>query len=719
MLNLIYNKESYEKYETIFYENMLEIADFNRDILLNVIEDGEESTINTKANYKSHHDYKSWPPDYNSNWIAKLYLDDDSYDYHLGSCFNDKFRRALQYEIPQIDSDIHFILDSNQKDNSSLFFAEDDLTSSIDLLLKIDLSALSEEELFTANDKNTILAISDEETNKEHYYLNLGNIATNSPSYNLRNILSNSTLSLTDENYVKFESVKLNEISKAKFEKKKAAETGEIEETQTLQIGDFLKDYRAKLIPKETVFDASLSMNEKIEDKPEYEDEILRESMPEPESPQKIEDVEVSPQEKKSEIKNIDTFNNKKEEESEFLELEEDEYVKNLNQEDIIRKTESKIKSIDADTSTQYLIHHVINLMKTGKPLDTILKTLEIPKSLLDIWYEEGEKGNENFIDFYNQYELSKNKTPHEIKEEEKLRTKLNLKVKSQLEYILEENNIDSIDIPESEMIKIILQNISIDNIYSSLEKLEEIVAKQKETHKILIKLNNKQLISLLPEEDILEYGNRTKNEKIERIMSKTSMKDFENILENLKTINENKENDEKFEDKIEMCEFDYPNVNKLKEVQNILHDLLEYYNPSDIFTKDDLYELGFSKFEVNHYLWVLKDYNLIEYASKDKIFLKENASFFAEKDFNALKERNYSNLEIMSSENNNNELNIIIKGFINDGDLFDIMKKLEEFEEDIVKVISNSHQNGKIDFLIELNTDKEKLEDIKELLNK
>lgn len=719
MLNLIYNKESYEKYEKIFFESMLEIANFNRDILLNVIEDGKESTINTKANYKSHHDYKSWPPDYNSNWIAKLYLDDDSYDYHLGSCFNDKFRRALQYEIPQIDSDIHFILDSKQKDNSSLFFAENDLTSSIDLLLKIDLSALSEEELFTANDKNTILAISDEETNKEHYYLNLGNIATNSPSYNLRNILSNSALILTDENYVKFESVNLNEISKAKFEKKKAEETGGIEETHSLQIGDFIKDYRAKLIPKETVFDASLSMNEKIEDEQECKDEILKEIMPEQETPQKIEDDEAAPQEKKSEIKDIATFNNKKEEESEFIELEEDEFVKDLNQEDIILKTESKIKSIDADTSTQYLIHHVINLMKTGKPLDTILKTLEIPKTLLDIWHNEGEKGNENFIEFYNQYELTKNKTPHEIKEEEKLRTKLNLKVKSQLEYILEENNINPLDIPESEMINTILQNIPIDNIYSSLEKLEEIGEKQKETHKILKKLNNKQLISLLPEEDVLEYGNRTKNEKIERIMSKTSMKDFENILETLKTINENKDDEGKFEDKIEMKEFDYSNVNKLKEVQNILHDLLEYFSPSDIFTKDDLYDLGFSKFDVNHYLWVLKDYNLIEYASKEKLFIKENASSFAEKDFDALKVRNYSDLEIIHSEINNNELNLIIKGFINDGDLFDMIKKLEEFEEDIVKVISNSHQNGKIDFLIELNTNKEKLEDIKELLNK
>ena len=138
MLNLIYNKESYEKYEKIFFESMLEIANFNRDIVLNIIENGEETTINTKANYKSHHDYKSWPPDYNSNWIAKLYLDDDSYDYHLGSCYNDEFRRALIYETPHIDSDIHFILDPNEKDNSSLFFAEDYSSSTIDLLLKID-----------------------------------------------------------------------------------------------------------------------------------------------------------------------------------------------------------------------------------------------------------------------------------------------------------------------------------------------------------------------------------------------------------------------------------------------------------------------------------------------------------------------------------------------------------------------------------------------------
>ena len=54
----------------------------------------------------------------------------------------------------------------------------------------------------------------------------------------------------------------------------------------------------------------------------------------------------------------------------------------------------------------------------------------------------------------------------------------------------------------------------------------------------------------------------------------------------------------------------------------------------------------------------------------------------------------------------------------IDEGDLFDLFKKLEENENDIDKVISDSRQNGKINILIEMDADYEKLEDIKKLLN-
>ena len=70
MLNLIFDKQKYEKFEKKFYDNLLRIASFNREITL-ILDEETYSTITTKANYKSHHDYKSWPPDYNSFWIVK------------------------------------------------------------------------------------------------------------------------------------------------------------------------------------------------------------------------------------------------------------------------------------------------------------------------------------------------------------------------------------------------------------------------------------------------------------------------------------------------------------------------------------------------------------------------------------------------------------------------------------------------------------------------
>ena len=108
---------------------------------------------------------------------------------------------------------------------STIFFAENDEENTIDALIKIDVSNLNEEELFTINDKNRILEISKDETEKEHYYIHLGNIESNSPSYNLRNVFSNSSLSLDDENYLQFNHIHVNDETKAKFDRKKAKES--------------------------------------------------------------------------------------------------------------------------------------------------------------------------------------------------------------------------------------------------------------------------------------------------------------------------------------------------------------------------------------------------------------------------------------------------------------------------------------------------------------
>ena len=344
MLNLIFDKQKYEKFEKKFYDNLLRIASFNREITL-ILDEETYSTITTKANYKSHHDYKSWPPDYNSFWIVKDYLRNDTFSYHFGSCYNDAFRFALPYEIPELKSDVHLILDPNNKEMSTIFFAENDEENTIDALIKIDVSNLNEEELFTINDKNRILEISKDETEKEHYYIHLGNIESNSPSYNLRNVFSNSSLSLDDENYLQFNHIHVNDETKAKFDRKKAKES-----VISSQLGDFIKDYREKLIPEESVFDSDLveediqdessteigSLEEEIEefakDKAVIDDANDENASKESDDNITAEEVVESPEDALEvvnqipEITEIDTFNDKKSEKMEYIDVSEDEF---------------------------------------------------------------------------------------------------------------------------------------------------------------------------------------------------------------------------------------------------------------------------------------------------------------------------------------------------------------------------------------------------------
>ena len=732
MLRLIFDKHKYEKFEKKFYENLLKIANFNREITL-ILDEETDSTITTKANYRSHHDYKSWPPDYNSFWIVKDYLRNDTFSYHFGSCMMYEFRYALPYEIPELKSDIHLILDPNDKENSTIFFAENDEEDTIDALIKVDLSNLDEEGLFTVNDKNRILEISNDETEKEHYYIHLGNIESNSPSYNFRNIFSNSDLSLDDENYVQFNQIHINEETKAKFDKKKAKES-----VISSQLGDFLSDYREKLIPEESVFDSDL-VEEPIQDESATEkglideeaemsvqdetitDESIRPVIDETSKEQSEEDILTDVETEEAvdevvetaseihEIKEIDTFNDKKSEKIEYIDLQEDEFVKNIDDESSILKTEVKMQNIDIGKSTEYLLHHVMQLMKKGRPLKSIRKQLNIPEDEVKLWYEEGKNNNEDFAAFYKQCEINRNKTPHEIKQEKKLMSKLNMCVKSELEFILVDNNQEFSDSDENDLINKIIESIPFEDINSSLENLDILKSEKRDIRKILKDLTNDEIFSFLNDGEKEEYQNRTKNEKIEKIMSDLKFEDVSAFLEQLEDIDTTKLRQSSPERKFE--KLDDLEIRKLKEVQSILSDILDYYNPKEEFTKEDLERVGFSKMQINHYIWILKDYELVN-VSNDKISLKgeDEINEFLDNDFDSYKAVDFSDLEVLSSSNS-----IFVKGVIDNEDLFTILNKFKDYQNDILRIATNP--NGeKTDLFIEFDLKKEKISEIKEL---
>ena len=727
MLNLIFDKQKYEKLEKKFYDNLLRIASFNREITL-ILDEETDSTITTKANYRSHHDYKSWPPDYNSFWIVKDYLRNDTFSYHFGSCYNDAFRFALPYEIPELKSDVHLILDPNNKEMSTIFFAENDEENTIDALIKIDVSNLNEEELFTINDKNRILEISKDETEKEHYYIHLGNIESNSPSYNLRNVFSNSSLSLDDENYLQFNHIHVNDETKAKFDRKKAKES-----VISSQLGDFIKDYREKLIPEESVFDSDLveeaiqeesfteigSIEEEIEefakDEAVIDDANDENASKETDGNITAEEIVESPGDALEvanqipEITEIDTFNDKKSEKIEYIDVSEDEFVKNIDDESSILKTEVKMQSIDIGKSTEYLLHHVMQLMKKGRPLKSIRKNLSIPEDVLRLWYDEGKNGNPDFSAFFKQCEINRNKTPHEIKQEKKLMSKLNMCVRSELEFILFDNNQEFSDRDENALINKIIESIPFEDINSSLENLDVLNNEKRDIRKILKDLTNDDIFSFLNEADKAEYQNRTKNERIEKIMSDLKFQDVHAFLEELKNIDTTKLAQVSSQKKFE--KLDNLDIGKLKEVQSILSDILDYYSPEEEFTKEDLEKVGFSRMQINHYVWILKDYGLIN-VSNDKISLKDEEAVneFVNNDFESNKAVDFSNLEVLSSSNS-----IFVKGIIDKEDLFIILDKFKDYKNDIIKIVTNP--NGeKTDLFIEFNLKKEKISEIKEL---
>ena len=191
--------------------------------------------------------------------------------------------------------------------------------------------------------------------------------------------------------------------------------------------------------------------------------------------------------------------------------------------------------------------------------------------------------------------------------------------------------------------------------------------------------------------------------------MSDLKFQDVHAFLEELKNIDTTKLAQVSSQKKFE--KLDNLDIGKLKEVQSILSDILDYYSPEEEFTKEDLEKVGFSRMQINHYVWILKDYGLIN-VSNDKISLKDEAvvNEFLNNDFESNKAVDFSNLEVLSSSNS-----IFVKGIIDKEDLFIILDKFNDYKNDIIKIVTNP--NGeKTDLFIEFNLKKEKISEIKEL---
>lgn len=289
------------------------------------------------------------------------------------------------------------------------------------------------------------------------------------------------------------------------------------------------------------------------------------------------------------------------------------------------------------------LINQSINIIKENKSLSEINEKLKIPNIRIKNWYYNGKLGIEPFDKFYNaclesNIELSDDqKSKMETFKGKELRKKLNELKKEEIDYILEFNEIEEIDLENKKNIEIINKTLTLKEIEVSLKKIDELEQKKNEIREILGKSQSSTLLNLLEEEDRQKYKNSSNNEIINRIIERLKLNEYEEFLELLNNnFNIEIESEEENIRKCKICgkklsENEKDKCKKCRKKSNTAGMLLELLNsisPEVPFYSDDLKNLGFDKAKINHYIWSLQDYDLIikeknnkySLASQDKL---------------------------------------------------------------------------------------------------
>lgn len=812
--------------------------------------------------YMSNSQVTNWPPQVTSIWISKSYGIRNQ-EYHIGLNNDPKLRLINKYETPSLESKIRFRFSATDMGKNDFIFAKDLATDNVRVLIKADLSELTEEEQYVLSEKELILSISDEDDEKERFFIDLGEIEGRNFSRKLRTLLVNTTYSPSadEDNFFKISEVfetletetafgKYREEIKPtgiqirdmipEFDFKEPLKTSarvfkadedisQIIEQMNLkkefyaaknELNNFLEDlgfepetvsidFIEKLIkaatepethdeesdlPHEETAESydkepgALSdkgtavlteeeleqyneLSEELEDylddeeEDDYFDSDEEESnaiadysslseeakLNHPELGKKLdaileslkelkeireEEEDSSPNEEEEEKEISEKYeeedleddeipdfegvplgikiSNKDEllKKHEFIAVEEDEYINDIDEDESILKIENQIQRVRSSESQEYLIHQVVQLIKKGRSIEKVCETLEIDSDEFNRWREEGKSGNSMYSELYELSERVRGKSSHEIKAEEEIRSKLSLLVISELNFILESNDMDVSPGTKTYKTNQILTKVPLNNISASLESLEDVKIKEKRVLELLKSMKTQELLKFIDKDIYEEYIHKSRTEIIEKIRSDLELSQVEDLLEYLSEKTEVKKTKKQITKR-------YTNLDKEKllEIQSMTKEMLEYFKPKEIVRKEILKDSGFNEIEINHPLWTLTEYGLMEktgsdYKLSDEETIEEFLNYEID-DFDAL----FKNLDVLKFEKTNT-VEFLIKGVVDNIDLFDILDQLSKYREYIKKMVSSALDSEKTDILIEMEVSNSKAQELDDLLN-
>ena len=309
----------------------------------------------------------------------------------------------------------------------------------------------------------------------------------------------------------------------------------------------------------------------------------------------------------------------------------------------------------------------VLEELKKGRNIKEAANAASTFEIIVKRWIECGKKGDKEYNEFYkeyikinelkysdNQFDDEKNinfkskYNSEDLETELFINDRLNELSLKELDFILEDNHSFQVLPDKHRKIFTIKSNILLENICKSLEKLKELKNTENKIIKHLNEFDTAKLLKYLSNRDQVLYINQTRKNIINKIIKDLNFVDYQKFYDGLldnnsvETLNNEKIKDQTVKNSLEnseltdnkkcvICGKPIPSNTKKDKCKsclnsihavNTLHELLNFVDPQISFFKEDLKELGYSKFKIYDTIWVLQENNLLFEISDEEYLL-------------------------------------------------------------------------------------------------
>ena len=299
-----------------------------------------------------------------------------------------------------------------------------------------------------------------------------------------------------------------------------------------------------------------------------------------------------------------------------------------------------------------------INALKAGKSHDDACKIAKLDADKIENWYKFGKKGDRNYIPFYNEYRPFR---PENIKRNQKMEKFLEALSKDSFENALKKSNLNANKvrswyslgekgdedyknfyfgcklllpkgIPKEDTGKIVNNEELMNEFITLIEdgKTNNEAINQLKIPKFKVKnwinqgkLGNKKYVDFY-NAYMIEINEKKAAKKAKK--PKKQQKESELTNDKICKICGRKFSKKRTKDICKRCE-------KKQYASKIILKLLKIIKPEIPFKKDDLKSLNLEEFQIKDYIWTLKEFNLItERNNKYQLKNKKTLRKFIEK---------------------------------------------------------------------------------------